>query len=43
MPIVCGPNQYIAIKLIKRIKNLFEPLSVLFETKETVVELKAVL
>jgi hypothetical protein len=40
MPIVCGPNQDIAIKLIKRIKNLFEPkLGVLFDTKETVVEL----
>jgi hypothetical protein len=39
MPIVCGPNQDIAIKLIKRIKNMFEPLGVLFDTKETVVEL----
>jgi hypothetical protein len=39
MPIVCGPNQDIAIKLIKRIKNMFEPLGVLFDSKETVVEL----
>ncbi|MGH9989143.1 MAG: hypothetical protein ACREAS_01765, partial [Nitrososphaera sp.] len=39
MPIVCGPNQDIAIKLIKRIKSMFEPLGVLFDTKETVVEL----
>jgi hypothetical protein len=39
MPIVCGPNQDIAIKLIKRIKGLFEPLGILFDTKETVVEL----
>ena len=38
MPIVCGPNQDIAIKLIKRFKNLFEPLGILFDTKETVVE-----
>ena len=39
MPIVCGPNQDIAIKLIKRIKTMFEPLGVLFDTKETVIEL----
>jgi hypothetical protein len=39
MPIVCGPNQDIAIKLIKRLKAMFEPLGVLFDTKETVVEL----
>jgi hypothetical protein len=39
MPIVCGPNQDIAIKLIKRIKTMFEPLGVLFDSKETVVEL----
>ena len=36
MPIVCGPNQDIAIKLIKRIKTMFEPLGVLFDTEETV-------
>jgi hypothetical protein len=39
MPIVCGPNIDIAIKLIKRIKNLFEPFGILFDTKETVIEL----
>ena len=39
MPIVCGPNQDIAIKLIKRIKTMFEPLGILFDTKETVIEL----
>ena len=38
MPIVCGPNQDIAIKLIKRIKTMFEPLGILFDTKETVIE-----
>ena len=36
MPIVCGLNQDIAIKLIKRIKTMFEPLGVLFDTEETV-------
>jgi late competence protein required for DNA uptake (superfamily II DNA/RNA helicase) len=39
MPIVCGPNIDIAIKLIKRIKNIFEPFGILFDTKETVIEL----
>ena len=38
-PIVCGPNQDIAIKLIKRIKLLFEFLGLYFATKETVIEL----
>ena len=42
MPIVCGPNQDIAIKLIKRIKTMFEPLGILFDTKETVIELNGV-
>jgi hypothetical protein len=42
MPIVCGPNQDIAIKLIKRIKNMFEPFGILFDTKETVIELNNV-
>ena len=41
-PIVCGPNQDIAIKLIKRIKLLFESLGLYFATKETVVELNGV-
>ena len=39
MPIVCGPNIDIAIKLIKRIKNMFEPFGILFDTKETVIVL----
>jgi len=38
--IVTGPNQDIAIKLIKRMKGLFEPkLGITFDTKETVLEL----
>jgi hypothetical protein len=40
MIIVTGPNQDIAIKLIKRMKVLFESkLSVTFDSKETVLEL----
>jgi hypothetical protein len=39
MCIVTGPNQDIAIKLIKRMKTLFEPHNVLFADKETVLEL----
>jgi hypothetical protein len=40
MCIVTGPNIDIAIKLIKRMKALFEPkLHVIFDSKETVVEL----
>jgi hypothetical protein len=40
MCIVTGPNIDIAIKLIKRMKGLFEPkLGVTFDTKETVLEL----
>jgi hypothetical protein len=40
MCIVTGPNIDIAIKLIKRIKGLFEPkLGVTFDSKETVLEL----
>jgi hypothetical protein len=41
-PILCGPNQDIAIKLIKRIKLLFESLGLYFSTKETVIELNGV-
>jgi hypothetical protein len=41
-PIVCGPNQDIAIKLIKRIKLMFESLGLYFATKETVIELNGV-
>jgi len=40
MCIVTGPNIDIAIKLIKRMKGLFEPkLGVRFDSKETVLEL----
>ena len=39
MVIVTGPNQELAIKLIKRIKALFEPLWITFDSKETVLEL----
>ena len=39
MCIVTRPNQDIAIKLIKRMKTLFEPHNVLFADKETVFEL----
>jgi hypothetical protein len=38
--IVTGPNQDIAIKLIKRLKEIFEPkLGIRFTNKETVLEL----
>ena len=38
--IVTGPNQDMAIKLIKRLKGIFEPkLDLVFEDKETVLEL----
>ena len=39
MVIVTGPNQELAIKLIKRIKALFEPAGITFDSKETVIEL----
>jgi hypothetical protein len=39
MCIVTGPNQDIAIKLIKRMKALFEPHDITFADKETVLEL----
>jgi hypothetical protein len=39
MCIVTGPNQDIAIKLIKRMKGLFEPHNITFVNKETVLEL----
>src|SRR2546429_9969953 len=40
MCIVTGPNIDIAIKLIKRMKGLFEPkLGLIFSSKETVLEL----
>ena len=38
--VVTGPNIDIAIKLIKRLKGIFEPkLGIIFENKETVLEL----
>jgi hypothetical protein len=37
MVIVTGPNQELAIKLIKRMKTLFEPLGIIFDSKETVL------
>ena len=41
MVIVTGPNIDLAIKLIiKRMKRLFEPLNIFFDSKETVLELK---
>ena len=40
MVIVTGPNQELAIKLIKRLKILFEPLGVIFDSKETVTRIK---
>ena len=40
MVIVTGPNQELAIKLIKRMKGLFaDKLGVVFDNKETVLEL----
>jgi len=40
MVIVTGPNRELAIKLIKRMKALFEHLGIIFDSKETVLELK---
>jgi hypothetical protein len=39
MCIVTGPNIDIAIKLIRRLKVLFEPHNITFANKETVIEL----
>jgi hypothetical protein len=39
MCIVTGPNVDIAIKLVKRMKQMFEKHNVLFDSKETVLEL----
>ena len=39
MVIVTGPNQELAIKLIKRMKGLFESHNIYFNSKETVIEL----
>jgi hypothetical protein len=40
---VTGPNQELAIKLIKRMKALFTELGVTFDSKETVLELSELL
>ena len=42
MVIVTGPNIDLAIKLIRRMKKLFEPLNIFFDSKETVLELNHV-
>jgi len=39
MVIVTGPNQELAIKMIKRLKGLFEPQGITFDSKETVINL----
>jgi hypothetical protein len=39
MVIITGPSQELAIKLIKRMKGLFEPHGITFDSKETVIEL----
>jgi hypothetical protein len=39
MVIITGPNQELAIKCIKRLKGLFEPHGIYFDSKETVIEL----
>ena len=39
MVIVTGPNQELAIKMIRRIKAFFEPHGITFNSKETVVNL----
>ena len=39
MVIITGPNQELAIKCIKRMKALFEPFGIYFDSKETVIEL----
>jgi hypothetical protein len=40
--IVTGPNIDLAIKLVRRMRNLFEPLNIFFDSKETVLELNKV-
>ena len=39
MVVVIGPNQDLAIKIIKRMKALFEPHGITFDSKETVLNL----
>ena len=42
MCIVTGPNQDIAIKLIKRMKALFEPHGIIFANKRNRIRIKSV-
>jgi len=42
IPVIVGPNLDLAIKLIRRLKKLFEPHSVFFEDKQTVLNLNGV-
>jgi len=40
MVIITGPTLSLAVKLIQRLKNIFEPkLGIIFQNKETVLEL----
>jgi hypothetical protein len=40
MVIITGPNLSLAVKLIQRLKNIFEPkFGIIFQNKETVLEL----
>ena len=39
MVVVTGPNQDLAIKIIKRMKGLFEPHGITFDSKETILNL----
>jgi hypothetical protein len=39
MVVVTGPNEQLAIKIITRMKGLFEPLGITFDSKETVLNL----
>jgi hypothetical protein len=39
MVVVTGPNQDLAIKVIKRMKGMFEPHGITFDSKETVLNL----
>ncbi|CAN5540112.1 hypothetical protein BH18THE2_BH18THE2_28520 [soil metagenome] len=39
MVIVVGPNWDLAVKMIKRMKALFEPHNIYFDSKESIIEL----
>ena len=39
MVIITGPNLELAIKLIKRLKGLFEPHGITLDSKETIITL----